>query len=183
MGIGGALIAGAGIMSMAGQYSAGAMESASAKYNAAIADAQARISKTVGEIEAYRVRKEAKRFLGTQHALQAKSGIELSGSPLQVMIESAAEYELDAQITEYNAELDRIRYSSEATVYNQAAKWARISSYYGMGNTLLTTGSSLYTSGALTPSKPVGGTLAERRTLGRAAARAGYGSSFTSKYK
>ena len=90
------IAAGAGtLMSMKGQQQAGEAQKEGNEYNA-------RITETEGAYAEEQARLKLKRLLGTQRALYAKAGVDItSGSPLLVMADTAAEGEKERMYTEY----------------------------------------------------------------------------------
>lgn len=63
--------------------------------NALLAERQAEEQRVAAAAEALRQESEGKRLQGRQRALIAKSGVELRGSPLSVVVETAQELEAD----------------------------------------------------------------------------------------
>jgi len=102
----------------------GAYQGAVAEYNAAVARSQALALETVADIDIARQRKIATRLRGTQVAGYAKAGVKLEGSPLEVMIDSAAEAEKDIAITRYNAKIGILQAGSQVEQYNISKKIA-----------------------------------------------------------
>jgi hypothetical protein len=76
-------------------------------------------------------RKEGKRLVGTQQTRYAKSGVEPTGTPLEVMSESIREAEMDALMIEMGGE-------EEARQYREAGRGQMMSSLISGGSTLLT---------------------------------------------
>lgn len=67
------------------------------EYNAALV-------REAGAMEMYQLDKSEVSLASTQRAMYAKAGVTQSGSPLDTMLESAAGFELDKQISKYNTE-------------------------------------------------------------------------------
>lgn len=74
--------------------------------------------------------------LGTQHAMYAKAGVTMSGSPLDVALNTATGFEMDKQIVRYNTE-------SRANMDNYQAKVAQSQSKIKAGESLLSGGAQL----------------------------------------
>ena len=131
------------------------------KYSARVAEAQAGAVRTSAafesetlkkqsEIEQAQIRRAKQKATSTQRALYAKAGVRLEeGSPLEVMADTAAQYELDLAANRYNLAtgLETIRYgsetqqaqlSAEAEYRRRLAKSYRTTSYLQAGSTLLT---------------------------------------------
>jgi hypothetical protein len=76
-----------------------------AKFNAAMGEIQTRMAKTVAKFEIARIRLRSDSMFSTQRALYAKSGVTFDGSPAEVMTRSLKEAEMDAFVTDLNAEM------------------------------------------------------------------------------
>lgn len=128
-----------------GSYREGQDAAEASKYNARIAQEEAVLTEQAGALDASRQRKQISRLIGTQKALSAGSGIELTGSPLDVMINTAAEGELDAQILEYNTKVQASRFRSQSARDLELAGVSRTSGALKAGATILTQGSKIGT--------------------------------------
>ncbi len=73
----------------------GAAAQAIAQRNALLAERQAEEERVAAAAEALRQEREGKALKGRQRALFAKSGVELRGSPLSVIVETAENLEAD----------------------------------------------------------------------------------------
>jgi hypothetical protein len=164
-----------------GELKEGQQQSATEKYNASVAEAQAGAVKTSAafesetltkqsELEQAKTTREKTKTLSEQRALYAKSGVRVDvGSPLDVMADTAANYELDLAANRYNLAtgLETIRYgaetqtsqlSAEAQYRRQLAKSYKSASYLKAGSTLLTAaGSYGVMQGVKTPTTYGGG--------------------------
>lgn len=140
---------GGGILKSVTQLSAGQKEQEAFDYNAGIAEQEAELIKQGADLDEYRSRKRLKSFTGEQIASYAKSGVELTGSPLDVIQDSIANAELEISIDRFNSETAASKKKSEAKRGRQYGKDARTSSYLKAGGTLLSTagdfGSKFYT--------------------------------------
>ena len=121
-----------------GAYREGQDASEASKYNAEIARQQAKMAEEAGALDASRHRKQMSRLISGQKAAYAGSGVELTGSPLDAMIYTAAEGELDAQIIEYNAKVKSMGYMSQAIYDERLSDIYRKEGLYRAGSTLLT---------------------------------------------
>lgn len=117
-----------------GQYYQAQSQRALAKYNAMVAQRQAEAAKRAGEIEKYRIERRRKLMIGRQKSLYAKAGVLLKGSPLEVLADTEAQYELDKALSEYNTKLGISNYSYESDYYTKKA-----GSYRKMGYIVPTT--------------------------------------------
>ena len=97
------------------------------EFNAKLNRQKAELAKTAGDIRRDRLRRQKASFTKTQAAAFAGAGVRLTGSPLQVIADSAAEFEDEIMIEDFNtriailnaqtsAELDLIRGSQAETL-------------------------------------------------------------------
>jgi len=120
------------------QYEQGRSQQKWSEYNAAIAERDAEFARQSAEYEAGLIRREKEKTLARQRALYSKAGVTLEGSPLELMAETAGEYEMDALMIERGGKLESQRYRSEAQLSRMKGSAARRAGYYGAGSTLLT---------------------------------------------
>jgi hypothetical protein len=95
------------------------------KRNAGILDEQAESLTGAKDIDQYRTKRNFERVRGEQEAAYAKAGVEMSGSPLIVALESQKEYELDKSIIDYNYKLEENKLKNKANMeryYGRVAK-------------------------------------------------------------
>jgi len=136
--------------------------------NAAYAEANTRL-----ELEQFN--RQAEQFQSSQRAGYAKAGVELSsGSPLEVLADTAGQLELDRQIIRYRGDVEKAGWLNQARMTRHNAKTALISGILGMGGSLISSSANLALSGksylggrtATNPKPPVhvgaGGTTAFR---------------------
>ena len=116
--------------------------SAAASRQAKFAQQQAEAARSAASVEAEDTRRRARYLLGKEAAAEGASGIQLEGSPLLVMLDSAAESELDAQRKLYAGELQGAGYTARAEEARQTGSRAAIGFGIQAGTTLLTAGSS-----------------------------------------
>lgn len=94
-------------------------------YNASIAEQNAQEAKNAAKTEETQFRKQGDRLLSTQRSLYAKSGVAMTGSPLDVQAETAAEIESDALNIRRNGSLAAQGFKQEAALqrgYGDMAK-------------------------------------------------------------
>jgi len=143
--------------SVYGSYKEGQDAAEASRYNASIARESAGMTEQAGALDAQRQRKQVSRVISAQKAQAGASGIELTGSPLDVMIESATEGELDAQIIEYNTKVRARGFMSQASYDDQLATTQERAGLFKAGTTLLTSatqiGSQYYGAGYKRPTK------------------------------
>ena len=97
-------LAGAAI-SAAGSVISGANQAASYRAQARQAEINAQVQQQQGAFEANRASRQADRQLGQMRGQYLSSGFALSGSPTDILVDSATEASLDEQAIKYNAQL------------------------------------------------------------------------------
>lgn len=131
-----AAVAGAG-MSMMSSMQQGAAAQKQAAYNAALAERQADATRQAAAIEEQRQRDRTSSLLSTQRAAIGASGIDLEGSPLTVMEDTAAGAELDALMIRHSGSMAELKARAQAAADRQAGANALTQGYYGAGAGLL----------------------------------------------
>lgn len=122
-------------------------QSAVERNNATIAGWQAEDATQRGQIEEQRQRLATARLRGAQRAGMAANGIEIdSGSPLDVLMDTASLGELDALTIRSNAEREAYGFRSQqgnlmaqSGLTTMAGRNAATAGYIGAGSTLLST--------------------------------------------
>lgn len=117
------------------------------KFNAGMAQLQGRVARLQADVEIKRIRQDARSLLSSQRAAYAKSGVMLTGSPLEIMIQSMKDAELDIIFTNINADLATTGYNIQAGLYKSAAKSAQMDSFVDVGKTILQMGTKQYLRG------------------------------------
>jgi len=107
------------------EYNA-AQEAQIAAEQARIADYSAQMAEDEAALEAGRQRKEGLRLLAAQRARYGAAGVTLAGTPLLVMEETGADYELDALLTEYQGKVEAWNYRNQARLYESRGSAATI---------------------------------------------------------
>jgi len=117
-----------GIANAYTNYVQGEMAARSFTFNAKLKEIQGRMIKHTAKINADRQRKAAIPFMARQKAKYLKAGVKSEGSPINVMIDSVANFEYDARMTEVNAMMGEQNKQMEAEGYRGKAEFER-----GMG--------------------------------------------------
>ena len=132
-----------------------------ADYNAEMQRRAAHDAVVRGEIEASEKRQQAKRIIATQTAGFAANGVNInSGSPLDVLTETAGMGELDALRTLNNAQRHASGLTANADLVQAQGKQQQTAGYYNAAGTALSGLSSMgmayygAKNGTGTPSKP-----------------------------
>lgn len=140
-----------GVVGAIGAIQAGNAQAAASEYNArvsernqAVAEQNRQIAVRTAEIDAEDKRRENRRQLGAIRAAYGSSGLEMAGSPLDVLEDSAIEMELDAQRIEYEGRmrsregaLQALGYSEDARLSRMQGKAAKTAGYIGAAGSLL----------------------------------------------
>lgn len=99
-----------------GQYESMSQQEDMLNYNAEVAEAEAEQKRMETRERVNRTRKENDRFKSKQRAAFAKSGITSTGTPLELMSQTAADLELRALDTAYAGESQRQALLQNASV-------------------------------------------------------------------
>jgi len=126
-----------GITSAVGSYMEGETAAAAEESNAALARAESRLVTTSRNLIRKREKRELASYISSQRALSAKSGVLLSGSPLEAMQASAEAGELDIIINDINSRMQADRLQTEASMREASAYSARATGFMRAGTTLL----------------------------------------------
>lgn len=142
-------IALAGLVGSTGLSALGAIQQGYAtrdqmEYNATVADQNAAAARSAAALDEDTSRKKSSRILGTIRARAAASGVELGGSPLDVLADSASEAELEALTIRYRGETEARRQESEARLARARGKSAVSQGWIGAGAQLLQGAASAY---------------------------------------
>jgi hypothetical protein len=125
-------------------YQEGKAEEKGDQFARNIALEQAQASRAKAQYDADVEREEARRRLSAQNAKFAKSGVDLTGTPLMVMAEQARFSEKDIQSILYTGEIEATNYERQAALHAQRGKQARRASEYTAGATLLSGAATAY---------------------------------------
>jgi len=154
------LLAAGTTMKAVGEIKEGQMMSSAELYNASIALSQAEAAKVAGEferatitqagaVEQRQIERAKKQTISAQRARYGAAGVRLEGSPIEVMADTATQFELDLAASRYNVQLGisqsryeqevaRRYYTSEAAYRRQIAKYQKRAGYLRAGSTILT---------------------------------------------
>lgn len=115
-------------------------------YNARIYEQQARQQRESQKLLEFQKRKILKSRVGKQTALVAKSGIKFSGSPLEVMLDSITNAELDISIDKYNSEVRARGLEGQANITRHEARQRSADTLIRTGTSFLKNASNFYLS-------------------------------------
>lgn len=130
-------------VSVIGQLSQGDAKSQAAEYNAQTAESLANQTQLQGIEQARRVRVNALKTIGEAKANYGASGVQLEGSALDILQESAQNATLDALNVKYQSDLKAFAYRRDAGSQRAAGENAKTASVYGAAASLLTGGANI----------------------------------------
>ena len=119
-------------------------QAASAReYEADVAATNAQQAQLAAEAEAGDRRRRARYLLGTQLAATGQSGLDVEGSPLLVMMDSAVQEDLEARRIRYRGYLQATGSAQASALARYEAGQTRTAGYMQAGTSLLKGGSTL----------------------------------------
>jgi len=136
-----------GVVSGIGTYMTIQSQQAMAEYNAQVARVQAEAQRRMGMLEEQKLRERARAFRGRQMALYGASGVELEGSPLLVMEDTAYKLARDAVTAKATAQFRAGLAEANARLYEMKAGTLGTVAPLGLFGSLLTTGIRTYATG------------------------------------
>ena len=107
-----------------------------AKYSAKVSEMQAKTAKETAAYKEKRFRGRVERFKATQRVARAASGVTIEGSPMEVMLDSALQAEMDALLIRRGGEVKAIEYGERAKLFRHKAKGAIFEGVMGVGSIL-----------------------------------------------
>lgn len=120
-----------------GSFQEGNQLKAMGNYNATIYEQQAASERASQKLLEYQKRKTYKAQIGSQTAAVGKSGIKMSGSPLEVQLDSLTNASLDMSIDKYNSEVKSAGYQNQANMTRWEGKQAKKAAYLKGGLSVL----------------------------------------------
>lgn len=124
-----------------------------ADYNASVYQQQADMTSEAKQLADYQNRRNMAKMRGATIAHAAGAGFDFGGSPLAIMVDNETQMNLDSAVQDYNFDVQRNRYQSEAAMTrwtgDQQARLAKTKGYSDAFSTALNTGISAYAIGAL----------------------------------
>ena len=132
-----------------GALYSGEQQRKAASYSADVAEHAARSAQEKAAYDEEMHRERIRKILSTTRSLYGKSGVDMTGTPLLALEESAAQGEMDALAIRYGGDVAAARQRSEAALLRMQGRAAQTSSYFQAGSTLLQGAGSMYTTKAL----------------------------------
>ncbi len=133
------------VVGAGGALYAGEQQRKAASYSADIAEQAARAAQAKAAYDEERHRERIRKTLSTIRSLYGKSGVDMTGTPLLALEETAAQGEMDALAIRYGGDIEAARQRSEAALLKMQGKTAQTSSYFEAGSTLLQGAGKAYT--------------------------------------
>ncbi len=131
------------LVSASGAIQEGEAAQEAAEYNAEVMRQSAQASREKAEYDETIHRDKVRRLLSSQRASYGAAGVDMAGSPLLVLEDTAAQGELDAKAIRYGGEVEARQKLSQAEIYEQQGKNARREGYAKAGSSLLSGGASV----------------------------------------
>ena len=121
----------------AGSIVSGIQQDKISKYNARVSEQAAISAEKKAEFDETAHRERVRKAMSTQRTRIAKSGIDVTGSPLLAIEESAAAGELDVLAIRHGGDVEATRLRSQAKGERFAGKSAKRASFLSAGGSLL----------------------------------------------
>jgi len=93
-----------------------------AAYNSKVAEQNAEMARASGRAQSEQIRRQSVDQLGEMRASFSANGVGMEGSALDLMSESAYQFELDKQYAKYNAETKAIGYQNQGRLSQMRGK-------------------------------------------------------------
>jgi hypothetical protein len=135
--LGTAMTLGGALFSAVSSISQGNAARASGEYNAALYARNAEITRQKAQMDETRQRRLSAQRMGTNVAAAGASGIDLSGSVLDVLESNAAQEELDALTIRWNGQNAADSLRAQGALASAQGRAAQTQGYVGAGSALL----------------------------------------------
>jgi hypothetical protein len=125
------------VVSAAGAISQGNAQAAAANYNAKVAERNkvATLEQTYTEVE--NQRSKNRKMIGEMRSAYGANGLEMAGTPLDVISDTVAEQEYDVQKQKYVGRMKAMGFSEQAALSRMEAKSAKKAGYIGAASSLI----------------------------------------------
>ena len=120
------------VVQAAGASQQASAAAAAAKYNEQVATRNAAIARTQASNEQEDKRLQNRRQLAQIRASYGASGLDASGSVLDVILDTATEQDLDVAKIGYKGDLAALQYTDKAQQYDAEAKNAKAAGTFGV---------------------------------------------------
>lgn len=140
------------VISAIGSIQQGQAAKNAAEYNAEVVKNNAQIARQQGDAQVEQIRRQSVLGLGDMRASFAASGVSMEGSPLDIVADSAYQYELDKQNARWNSEVRATGYDNEGRLSRARGDAAMTGAYFKAGSALLGAAGGAYGSATSTQS-------------------------------
>lgn len=131
------------VVTAAGQRSAGDAQAKGYNFNASVERMQAGENLDQSYARAAQTERDNVQQTGAQRAAYGASGVQVQGTPLAVMLDTATRGELKRQMQLYQGRIDALGHMQQSDADIASGKAAKLASYYGAAGTLLTGGTRI----------------------------------------
>lgn len=139
-----AVLVGGGAVSAYGQLMQGQAAKQAGEYNAQVAEQNAMLSLQQSKEEERKFRIQARRQVGEIKASYGASGVQLEGSPLDVLEDNVEQMETDAQSIRQNGINRAVAFKNQARLDRFQGEMGLQGSYFSAAGSLLGAGSQAY---------------------------------------
>jgi hypothetical protein len=144
-------------VSAAGAIKQGNDQAAIADYNAKVGEVNAQQAQAEAAVNAGQQDRQTRQTLGQAAAAYGAAGVDMTGSPLDVMMDSASQGELAKRLILYQGDTKAAALRQGASVSEAQGGAAQTAGYFSAGSTLLTSaGSIAYKAGQGAPGSTAG---------------------------
>ena len=120
------------------QYQQGNFADDLSKVNQRVMNENARQVEQAGALEADRIRQQGRKVAASQAAALAANNLDISsGTPLDLLLDTVGDSELDAQTTRYNAAVDAGEMRFQGRTIRRQGRFDKRTSRFGAGATIL----------------------------------------------
>lgn len=133
-----------GTLSAVGQLQQGFASAQAADYNAAVSRRNAAIARQQAAAEEADKRHQANLALHQIRAAVGGSGFDMTGSPLDVLMDSAVEFELGAKKETYKGQLRALENTDKASLFEMQSDNAVLAGYLGAAGAVVKTASNYF---------------------------------------
>lgn len=133
----------AAVAAAGGTAYSGVQQQKAANYNAEVANQGALAAKDKAAYDEELHRQNVRRIISSQRALYGKFGVDMTGSPLLTLENTAGQGELDALAIRHGGSVEAAQQRSAATLSRMQGRSAATGSYIQAGSTLLTAASKI----------------------------------------
>jgi hypothetical protein len=126
-----------------GNLQAGSASAVSLRKQAKMTQMEGREAKRLSDYRVRLIHQEGAELLGSIQAETGKSGLAMTGTPLQSLVDNARQIELSAALEKRSGTITQLRYEQQADALKQEAKNAKKSGAFGAIGALTSLGAML----------------------------------------